>query len=129
MYSFLLETSWLIPVYGLVGALLSLPWATGLIRDRGQRLAAYLNILMTLIALVHGTVVFTQVWEQPAYQIVLHWFQVADFDLSFNVNLDSISVGAMELITGLSLLAQVYALGYLEKEISLARFYGLMGFF
>lgn len=129
MYQFLLETSWLIPVYGLVGALLSLPWATGLIRDRGQRLAAYLNILMTLIALVHGTAVFTQVWEQPAYQLVLHWFQVADFDLSFHVNLDSISVGAMELITGLSLLAQVYGLGYLEKEISLARFYGLMGFF
>ncbi len=129
MYQFLLETSWLIPVYGLVGALLSLPWATGLIRDRGQRLAAYLNILMTLLALVHGTVVFTQVWEQPAYQLVLHWFQVADFELTFNVNLDSVSVGAMELITGLSLLAQVYALGYLEKEISLARFYGLMGFF
>ena len=129
MYQFLLETSWLIPVYGLVGALLSLPWATGLIRDRGQRLAAYLNIFMTLVALVHGTLVFTQVWEQPAYRLTLDWFQVADFDLSFNVNLDSVSVGAMELITGLSLLAQVYGLGYLEKEISLARFYGLMGFF
>ena len=129
MYQFLLETSWLIPVYGLVGALLSLPWATGLIRDRGQRLAAYLNIFMTLVALVHGTLVFTQVWEQPAYRLTLDWFQVADFNLSFNVNLDSVSVGAMELITGLSLLAQVYGLGYLEKEISLARFYGLMGFF
>lgn len=129
MYQFLLETSWLIPVYGLVGALLSLPWATGLIRDRGQRLAAYLNIFMTLIALFHGTIVFSQVWDQPAYQLVLHWFQVADFDLTFNVNLDSISVGAMEVITALSLLAQIYALGYLEKELSLARFYGLMGFF
>ena len=129
MYQFLLETSWLIPVYGLVGALLSLPWATGLIRDRGQRLAAYLNIFMTLVALVHGTLVFTQVWEHPAYRLTLDWFQVADFNLSFNVNLDSVSVGAMELITGLSLLAQVYGLGYLEKEISLARFYGLMGFF
>ncbi len=129
MYQFLLETSWLIPVYGLVGALLSLPWATGLIRDRGQRLAAYLNIFMTLVALVHGTLVFTQVWQQPAYQLVLPWFQVADFNLTFNINLDSVSVGAMELITGLSLLAQIYGLGYLEKEISLARFYGLMGFF
>ncbi len=129
MYQFLLETSWLIPVYGLVGALLSLPWATGLIRDRGQRLAAYLNIFMTLVALVHGTLVFTQVWQQPAYQLILPWFQVADFNLTFNLNLDSVSVGAMELITGLSLLAQIYGLGYLEKEISLARFYGLMGFF
>ncbi|MCY7405993.1 MAG: NAD(P)H-quinone oxidoreductase subunit F, partial [Alkalinema sp. CAN_BIN05] len=129
MYQFLLETSWLIPVYGLVGALLSLPWATGLIRDRGQRLAAYLNIFMTVVGLVHGTLVFTQVWGQPAYRLILPWFQVADFNLTFNINLDSVSVGAMEVITGLSLLAQVYGLGYLEKEISLARFYGLMGFF
>ena len=129
MYQFLLETSWLIPAYGLVGALLSLPWATGLIRDRGQRLAAYLNIFMTLVGLVHGTLVFTQVWGQPAYRLILPWFQVADFNLTFNINLDSVSVGAMELITGLSLLAQIYGLGYLEKEISLARFYGLMGFF
>lgn len=129
MYQFLLETSWLIPVYGLVGALLSLPWATGLIHDRGQRSAAYLNIFMTLVALVHGTLVFTQVWGQSPYELTLPWFQVADFNLTFNLNLDSVSVGAMELITGLSLLAQVYGLGYLEKEISLARFYGLMGFF
>ena len=129
MYQFLLETSWLIPVYGLVGALLSLPWATSLIRDRGQRLAAYLNIFMTLVALVHGTLVFAHVWGQPTYRLVLPWLQVADFNLTFNINLDSVTVGAMELITGLSLLAQIYGLGYLEKEISLARFYGLMGFF
>jgi len=32
-------------------------------------------------------------------------------------------------VTGISLLAQIYALGYMEKDWSLARFYSLMGFF
>ncbi|MBF2098814.1 MAG: NAD(P)H-quinone oxidoreductase subunit F, partial [Gloeomargaritaceae cyanobacterium C42_A2020_066] len=36
---------------------------------------------------------------------------------------------ALETVTGITLLAQVYALGYLEKDWGLARFYGLMGFF
>lgn len=35
----------------------------------------------------------------------------------------------MELVTVLSLLAQVFALGYMEKDWALARFFALMGFF
>jgi len=35
----------------------------------------------------------------------------------------------MELVTTISLLAQIYALGYMEKDWSIARFYGLMGVF
>ena len=129
MHGYLLETSWLIPSYGLIGALVTVPWSTGLIRGRGQRPAAYLNILATILALVHGVLIFQAVWDQPVYELSLPWFHMADFDLTFNVHLDSIGVGAMVLITLLSLLAQVYGLGYLEKEWSLGRFYGLMGFF
>ena len=35
----------------------------------------------------------------------------------------------MELVTFLSLLAQIYALGYMEKDWAMARFFGLLGFF
>jgi NAD(P)H-quinone oxidoreductase subunit 5 len=129
MYQFLIETSWLIPIYGFVGALFSLPWATGIVRSSGQRPAVYFNIFTTLIAALHGLIVFNAVWDQPTQTIVLDWFQAADLNLSFHLHLDSISVGAMELITMLSLLAQVYGMGYLEKDWALARFYGLMGFF
>lgn len=129
MHQFLIETSWLIPAYGLLGAILSLPWSTGLIRNTGQRPAVYLNILTTLLACIHGLMVFNAVWDQLPQRLVLPWFHVADFDLTFYINLDSISVGAMGVITLLSLLAQVFALGYLEKDWALARFYGLMGFF
>ncbi|MBD2325743.1 NAD(P)H-quinone oxidoreductase subunit F [Alkalinema sp. FACHB-956] len=129
MHQFLIETSWLIPIYGLIGALLTLPWSTGIIRNSGQRPAAYINIVTTLLAFVHGLFVFNAVWDQPPQQLVLPWFQAADFNLTFHVHLDSISVGAMETITLLSLLAQVYAIGYLEKDWALGRFYSLMGFF
>ncbi|MFM7577422.1 MAG: proton-conducting transporter membrane subunit, partial [Microcystaceae cyanobacterium] len=60
---------------------------------------------------------------------VFDWLQVADLDLSLSLQISPVTLGALELVTGISLLAQIYALGYMEKDWSLARFYGLLGFF
>ncbi|BAZ45801.1 NADH dehydrogenase subunit 5 [Chondrocystis sp. NIES-4102] len=129
MTDFLLEKSWIIPFYSLVGAILTLPWSLGIIRKSGPRPAAYLNILMTLLAFIHSSIIFNLVWTREAQQFVFHWLQVADLDLTLSIELSPVSFGAMELVTGISLLVQFYALGYMEKDWSLARFYALMGFF
>ncbi len=129
MTEFLTQTSWWVPFYGLIGALLTLPWSMGIIRRTGPRPAAYFNLLMTVVAFVHGTIVFRSTWNQEPQELILHWLTVADLDLSFAIDISSVSVGAMELVTGLSLLAQLFALGYMEKDWGLARFFALMGFF
>ncbi len=129
MNQFLFSTSWWIPIYGLIGALLTLPWAMGLIRSTGPRPGAYLNLLATVIAFGHSLFVFQDIWNQEPQQLVITWFKAADLDLSFAIDLSPVSVGATVLIIGLSLLAQIYALGYMEKDWGLARFFSLMGFF
>ncbi|MBE9142676.1 NAD(P)H-quinone oxidoreductase subunit F [Planktothrix mougeotii] len=129
MTDFLLQTSWWIPLYGLIGAILTLPWSTGLVRRTGPRPAAYFNLLMTLLAFIHGSVIFRTTWDEPIQQILIHWVHTTDLDLSFALEISPVSVGSMELVTSLSLIAQCYALGYMEKDWALARFFGLMGFF
>jgi NAD(P)H-quinone oxidoreductase subunit 5 len=129
MNDILVQTSWWVPCYGLLGALLTLPWSMGLVKQSGPRPAAYFNLLMTFAAVVHGTFVFRATWQQEPVQLVFHWLKVADFDLTFLVEVSSTTTGVMELITSLSLLAQFFALGYMEKDWALARFFGLMGFF
>jgi NAD(P)H-quinone oxidoreductase subunit 5 len=129
MTQFWIETSWLLPVYGLVGAIASLPWSTGLIRRTGPRPAAYLNIFMTLVALAHGMAIFRGLWNQGSQELLFTWFEAADLKLSFALDLSVLNMGALELIAGLSLLAQIFSLGYMEKDWALARFYSLMGFF
>jgi NAD(P)H-quinone oxidoreductase subunit 5 len=84
---------------------------------------------MTVLAFAHGWVLFNSTWNQEPQELIIHWLQTADLDLSLALDISSVSVGAMELITGLSLLAQVFALGYMEKDWALARFFALMGFF
>ncbi len=129
MTEFLTQTSWWVPFYGLIGAALSLPWATGMIRRTGPRPAAYINLLMTVLACVHGWFIFWSAWNSPAQEIVYHWLRVADLDLSVALEISPITAGALEVITSLSLLAQLYALGYMEKDWALARFFALMGIF
>jgi NAD(P)H-quinone oxidoreductase subunit 5 len=126
---FLLQTSCWIPFYGLLGAILTLPWSTGIVQRSGPRPAAYFNILMTILAVIHGGLVFQSTLGQDTHQYLFHWLSVADLDLTFALKISEISVGAMEMVTMLSLLAQLYALGYMEKDWALARFFALIGFF
>ncbi|MEB3289181.1 MAG: NAD(P)H-quinone oxidoreductase subunit F [Leptolyngbya sp.] len=123
------ETSWLLPVYGLLGVVFALPWSMGFIRRTGPRPAAYINIAMTLLAFVHGLLVFQGIWIEGSQELIFSWFKFADLHLELAFDISVINLGALELITFLSLLAQVFALGYLEKDWALARFYSLMGFF
>jgi NAD(P)H-quinone oxidoreductase subunit 5 len=129
MDQMLLDTGWWIPCYGLLGAILSIPWMTRLVRRTGPRPAAYLNILMTTIAFIHGTALFRLVWNHDPYHIVFNWLTVAGLKLDLTFELSAVNVGAMESVTVLSLLAQVFALGYMEKDWALARFFALVGFF
>ncbi|USR92510.1 NAD(P)H-quinone oxidoreductase subunit F [Phormidium yuhuli AB48] len=129
MSGFLLQTCWFVPLYGLIGAVLSLPWSVGMVRRSGPRPAAYLNLLMTSVAFLHGSAAYVQSWGQPPQQLVFSWLNAANLDLSLAIEISPLSLGAMGLVTGISLMSQLYALGYMEKDWSLARFFGLMGFF
>ena len=61
MNQLLFSTTWGLPLYGLVGACLTLPWSMGLVKRTGPRPAAYLNILTTALALTHSFLVFKEV--------------------------------------------------------------------
>lgn len=129
MNQILFSTTWWIPFYSLLGSLLTLPWAMGIIRRTGPRPAAYVNILTTILGFAHSLLVFKDIWDREPENFVITWFSAADLRIDFAVEISPVSVGATVLIAGLSLLAQIYALGYMEKDWALARFFGLMGFF
>ena len=124
-----IQLAWLLPLYGFSGMVLSLPWAAGWIKRQGPRPAAYLNLLVTLLAVVHGTLILQEIWILGPQHLDYSWFQAADLNLRIGFDLSLTNLAALELVTGLSLLGQVFALGYLDKEWALARFYALVGFF
>ena len=80
-----IQLAWLLPLYGFCGMVLSLPWASGWVRRNGQRPAAYLNLLATLMAVLHGSLVLRQVWERGPQHLSFAWFQAADLHLSIGL--------------------------------------------
>lgn len=129
MSEFLFKNIWFIPFYGLLGAIFTLPWSTGWVKKTGARPAAYLNIFMTFLAFAHGALIVNEAWHNATQTLIFHWLKVAELELNLAIEISPVSIGALTLVTGISLFAQLYALGYMEKDASMARFFGLMGFF
>jgi NAD(P)H-quinone oxidoreductase subunit 5 len=70
-----------------------------------------------------------EVWQQPIRELRFPWLTAAGLYVSFDIKISAVTVGALVLITGLNILAQLYAVGYMEMDWGWARFYALMSFF
>ena len=123
------QSIWLVPLYALAGAVLAIPWSPGIIRSTGPRPSGYVNILMTFIALVHSVFALVETWHQPVRHLSFQWLQAADLNIAFDLEISSVNIGALIVITSLNLLAQIYAIGYMEMDWGWARFYCLLALF
>ncbi len=123
------QSIWLVPLYALLGAVLAIPWSPGIIRNTGPRPSGYINILMTLTALIHSVLALGETWQQPAKYLSFQWLQAVDLNIAFDLEISTVNIGALVLITGLNLIAQIYAIGYMEMDWGWARFYSLLALF
>lgn len=123
------QTIWLVPCYALIGMMTALLWSPGGIRSTGPRPAGYINIMATCLGFVHSAIALGEVWQHPPRELHFTWLQAAGLEITFDLEISAVSVGAITLITGLNILAQIFAVGYLEMDWGWARFYALMGAF
>jgi NAD(P)H-quinone oxidoreductase subunit 5 len=125
----LLQSIWLIPIYPLVGAILSALWFPGITRRTGPRPAGYLNVIMTATSFIHSVLALPLIWNQPPIAIRIPWLMVAGLDLSIPIEISSVSIAAIIVVTGLNFLGQIFAIGYMELDWGWARFFSLLALF
>lgn len=123
------QSIWLVPLYALAGAIFAIPWSPGIIRQTGPRPSGYINSLMTFIALIHSLLALMEVWHKPVRYLSFQWLHAANLNISFDIEISTITISALILVTGLNFLAQIYAIGYLEMDWGWARFYTLVALF
>lgn len=125
----LIQSIWLLPIYTLIGAALSVIWFPGITRRTGPRPAGYVNALMSFLAFGHAAIALLYDWDAPPVDFTVPWLQVATLDLSIPFHIDATALTACVVITGLNFLAQIFAIGYLEMDWGWARFFSLLAFF
>jgi NAD(P)H-quinone oxidoreductase subunit 5 len=128
-FSPFVQAMWLLPLYTLLGAALSVIWFPGITRRTGPRPAGYINASLSLLAFGHAAIACISAWDEPAVDFKVPWLQVAGLDLVVPFHIDATAISACVVITGLNLLAQVFAMGYMELDWGWARFFSLMAFF
>jgi NAD(P)H-quinone oxidoreductase subunit 5 len=84
---------------------------------------------MTLLAFVHSLLALPATWNQPPQYLSFNWLHVVNLNISFEIEISSVNIGALLLITGLNLAAQIFAVGYMEMDWGWARFYSLVALF
>jgi NAD(P)H-quinone oxidoreductase subunit 5 len=129
MHEIVFHTVWLIPCYPLVGAILALPWSLDLAGQLGTRPAGYINILMAGIASIHALLALVAGWDLPAHEISYSWLHSSTLDINFPIEISPTTLTAMSVVTGINLISQIYAVGYLEMDWGWARFFSLMNCF
>ncbi len=138
MIVFLLQAAWLIPFYPLVAAVASLAWSPGLISRTGPRPCGYLNLLMVAVAFGHSLVALTALHTNAAagaqalYRPISFgwtWLNSGGLRIGFDGLVTEPALIAMAVITGLHLLVQIYAIGYMEMDWGWPRFFGSLSFF
>jgi len=138
MPQFLLQFAWLIPIYPLLSALLSLLWAPGIINKTGPRPAGYINLAMVTVAFCHGLLALIALNSNSAAgakalyaPASFHWIwlNTANLKIGFDGLVTEPGLIAITVITGLHVLVQIYAIGYLEMDWGWPRFFGSLSFF
>jgi len=84
---------------------------------------------MTFLAFTHSVLALTAAGNQPPQEIFIPWLSTAGLDLTITLEISAVNVGALVVITGLNLLAQIYAIGYMEMDWGWGRFFSLLGLF
>lgn len=129
MADLLLTTVWFVPGYALLGTLLAGAWSPGTIRKTGPRPSGYINLVLTFLAFIHSLLALPATWNQPAQAISWTWLEAAGLTLTVDLKISALTVGAMALVTGLNLMAQIFAVGYMEMDWGWGRFYAMLGVF
>ncbi|MFZ9621040.1 MAG: NAD(P)H-quinone oxidoreductase subunit F [Prochlorococcaceae cyanobacterium] len=133
-----LGTTWLIPLYPLVGAAFSLLWSPGLIKRTGPRPSGYINLLLVTLAFGHSLLALISlhnnsaagaaaIYAPPSFGWT--WVNTAGLRVGFDGLVSEPALIAMTVITGLHVLVQIFSIGYLEMDWGWPRFFGALSFF
>jgi NADH-quinone oxidoreductase subunit L len=118
--------AWLIPVIPLLG------FVAVLLLTRTLRAAsAFVAIGAAAVSFLLSIAVFLQVSGDPATHIrpMPTWISAGDLEVTFDLQVDQLTVVMLLVVTGVGLLVHLYSLGYMHGDARYERFFAYLNLF
>lgn len=96
---------------------------------KSKRLSAILSIGASALTFALATVLFFYVWNKDIIEIRSVWFAVGSISIDFGFWLDNVSAVMLMLVTGITLLVQIYSVDYLKSEGQINRYWAHISLF
>jgi NADH-quinone oxidoreductase subunit L len=105
----------------------------GVLRPLGQHLAAgWVTIAAMAVALFCSLLTLGNVMRVPGHELPLPdytWLAVGDLQLHIGLAVDSLTAVMLIVVTSVSLLVQIYSVGYMAGDTGYSRYYAYMSLF
>jgi len=101
----------------------------GLVSERYAWLASVFGPVILLITATLGVYLFILSPRDSSILIPLHWFTVGEYSFTFNLELNSLSILMVPVVTVISFLVHMYSAGYMVGDIGFRRYFAMLGFF
>lgn len=123
---FMVENSWLIPVFPLLAFLVLV--AFGRQMKEG---AAYVGIMATLASFIMALFTFLERFSQGAetYYKSVHWLTIAGNDVTMGFEVTQLNAMMLLIVSLVSFLVHVYSKGYMHGDDRLPVFYQYLALF
>jgi len=111
----------------LLGALLA-GFLPTILKDKG---CEFVTCALMGVACVAATLLFVDVGlnHQTAQIPLFTWMKVGTFDVAWGIQLDTLSVVMLAVVTFVSLMVHVYSVGYMHHDNSIPRFMSYLSLF
>ncbi|MCK4857183.1 MAG: NADH-quinone oxidoreductase subunit L [candidate division Zixibacteria bacterium] len=121
----MLEYSWIIPVLPLAAFLVIL-----LFTRENRSLSAALSITAIAIGFVYATLLlFRQIGDNTIFEMKYGWIVFPTIEIQIGILVDSLTTVMLMVVTIVSLLVQIYSIGYMHGDPRYSRFFSYLSLF
>ncbi len=103
--------------------------ARGLTGNRSY-LAGYLTVGSVAVSFVLSLIALIAVISEGVHEFDVHtWISVGGLEITFGILLDPLTAIMLVVVSGVSLLVQIYGLGYMDGDVGYTRYFAFMAVF
>lgn len=127
---FFVDFIWLVPIFSLI-AFLFISVANMFIGHRHNLLSTGLTIGSSFLGLVFAFCAFIHCYAEDhiVFERVFNWLSVDMLAFDFGFMVDNLSVMMLVMVCFVSLLVQIFSVGYMKDDVGYCKFFGYLALF